>query len=522
MAAERGSSMLAVIGLMAVAGVATLAIAGSTMNSIGVSSATRAGVQAQAAAEAGIDAALANLSQPTCTELWGTTTPVSTVDVFYSMDPTPVADEPDENWLPGCPATNAERVKIKSKGTADQAGQAGNESGDSRTVEAIYHYEAASAETPATGAGTALYSYASGSFGGSSQLHWVDHPVVTDVPITQSDPRPVIQIKTGNASCAGSSIFEADTVVQQGSFSSDGSCKIMGNVWASGGTETGGSSILYGNVATSDLTTGGSSQIYGSAWASQDTDTSGSSIIHGNLATTRLTKSGTSQVIGDVSGVAAPPVAPTVPDWVDVGYDTSDWPGFAVTTTSTGCDLTAIQAAVTAFSTREPPTKGIIDARGCSGGVTIQGNTSLSLPQDIAIFAAEFHISGSGHFVSDSATEPRNLWLITPDEVDDNLPTPCPTGDNRDSSILGSFIVSAPVRVMLYTPCEIRLGGSAQWRGQFYGGSVSTVGSSQLHYTPIGIPGAEIPVGGTPGSEATEAKLGDRISIRDLNVREDG
>jgi Tfp pilus assembly major pilin PilA len=509
---ERGSSMLAVIGLMAVAGVATLAIAGSTMNSVGVSSATRAGVQAQSAAEAGIDAALLTLTTNTCTAAgWGVINPVAAVSVSYSTSTA------SDDWVAGCPISTAVRVKILATGSASDVGVAGNTTGDRATVEAIYAYESATAATPATGAGTALYSYAFGDFGGSSQLHWVDNPVVTDVPINQSDSRPLVQVKTGDAECGGSSIFEADIVVEDGNFESGESCKIVGNVWASDDADTGGSSILYGNLVSTDLTASGSSQIYGSVWAAGTSTVAAGIWIHTDLITRQFpgiasrVKGSVTVAPGGIGSVApAAPEAPTVPDWVDVGYDLADWPGFEVSTMGHGCKLADIQEAANLFTG-----PGIIDARDCPQGVFLKENTvHLSLPNDLAIFASRFKIGLDAQIDAPGATD-RKLWLITPDETADGLPTCRNASGNSD--VTQSFIVQAPVSAMLYSPCSIDLSFSAQWRGQFYGGTVSTGGSSQLHYTGVGIPGTDITAGGTPGNDATEAKLGDRISIRDLN-----
>jgi hypothetical protein len=61
------------------------------------------------------------------------------------------------------------------------------------------------------------------------------------------------------------------------------------------------------------------------------------------------------------------------------------------------------------------------------------------------------------------------------------------------------------------------MGFSAQWSGQFYGGSVSTTGSSQLHYSDVGDSVTSVFKPGTPGSGGNPAGLGARISIRDLN-----
>ncbi|MDJ0376022.1 hypothetical protein [Cryobacterium sp. PH31-L1] len=510
-AADRGSSMLAVIGLMAVAGVATLAIAGSTMNSIGVSSATRAGVQAQAAAEAGIDDALLKLRTAPCNAATlGTSAPLPVARVTISHWPSAIG-----SWGEGCPVGDAvKQVKIVSTGNAIQNGQAGNSTGDTRTVEVVYNYESKTVAIPAIGAGTAIYSYALAGIGGSSKLYWDGHRATPSTLIDQAATRPVVQVKTGNSTCASptaaSSIFEADFVVEEGTFTAAGSCQIYGNVWAKQDTTTDGSAILWGNLATAGLSTAGSSQIYGNVWASSDPVKSGTSIIHGT-----------------VSGAAAAPPAPTVPDWVDIApYDakTNDWPDHEITILkkNNDCDVAAIEKEIKQFKNPGNPNYeglGIIDASICENGINLDITTkTLELPRDLVIYAKKFTMGLDGQIGSDSATV-RKLWLITSDETVDKKPTCI---DQHDASVISnSFIVKPTVTAMLYTPCGIVLGAgdppSAQWTGQLYGGNVTVTGSAQLRYEPVGIPGTEILAGGAPGHAAREAKLGDRLSIRDLN-----
>ena len=560
---ERGSSLLAVIGLMAVAAIATLAIAGSTMNSLGVSSAARAGVQAQAAAEAGIDDALANLSQPICTEEWGTTTPVSTVDVFYSLYPTPAAGEPDTNWPTGCPPTNAERVKIVSIGEATQAGQAGNTTGDKRKVEAVYNYDVATSAI--TGPASALYSYSMGSFAGSSQLH------------AGSGEKPVVQVKTGDVVCditdeANSAIFEADLVVADGAVTIGASCQIQGSVWASksvsmsvGAQITGNvvapsvkfikSSIVHGSVWTSGATvletsawikgsvTAGSLSMINSAKIDQDAWSDGtttightSNVITGHLTTKSLTNSGPGTITGGSTilpdgparstgtGVGSfPAVTPLVPDWVDVGYKTSLWEGFDVVKAD-GCGFFKMDHQIQLFKKST-----IIDARDCVGGVVLSpenGSVKLKIPKDVdvVIYADKFSVLGDA--VISGKGENNKLWLITPDETVGDGPTCDYTSGTGDTAIMDSFIVEASVAAFVYTPCALTMGKShvdtAMWNGQFYGGVVSTAGPSQLTFDAIGIPNTGLSTGATSGSGPTDAKLGARISIRDVIVREDG
>ena len=549
LAAERGSSMLAVIGLMAVAGVATLAIAGATMNSLGVSSAARAGVQAQAAAESGIDDALAGLSQAVCVVSHGTTTPKSDVVITFNRNPTPPDGAPDDGgWFAGCPSDDAVRVKIISTGTANQFGSSGNVTGNFRTVEAIYAWQSASTATP--GADRAvLYAYSMGSFSGSSKIN------------SLTGTLPVLMVRNGDVQCselptAETAIFQSSIAIANGGLHANGSCQIMGSVWASDPVFTYGSAQIFGDLIAPSARLVNSSIVHGSIWTTGATALETSAWVKGSVTagsisminsakidndawsasetmigdTTNLitgdltTKSLVNRGPGTITGVTkeegagpeagpAAPVAPIVPDWVDVGYDLDDWRGFSEVKMSTGCGYAEVLAAVNNFVG-----PGVIDARGCGTGISLQGNLAMNLPHDLVIYAQSFHLGESAQITAAAGSE-RNLWLITPDEDPNNEPSCVADGD---TTVTESFIVQPFVSAMIYSPCAILMASSehlvsAQWSGQFYGATVTADGTSMLNYSPVVFPGTSLSEGSIPGSDTTVARLGNRTSIRDLN-----
>lgn len=528
LANERGSSLLAVIGLMAVAVVATLAIAGSTMNSLGVSSATRAGVQAQSAAEAGIDVALLKLTTASCTA-----TTISTAAPEFEVDISQSTSTTVENWTDACPIDDTKRVKIISTGTAKRTDLTSNAPVDTHVIEAIYAFDAATVATPATGADAALYSYSTGSFSGSSILD------------STTDSLPTMMVKEGNVTCDASGILKYNLVVDDGALEIGGSCQIRGNVWASsfdalgsvkiaGSVWTTGAALMAGSAQVFGGLTAGSISLRESAIVHKDAWSAGSTFmgptasqIGGDLTTKSWDTLSSGYRIGGSTNIVAsgptdrpadPPV-PSVPDWVDVDYVQSDWvkEGFTIVEMSDGCNMGAIQDVLTpAAGAPEGPV--LINALGCPQGIKFkEDGIHLSIPIDLVIFASRFDIGSDAQI--DGVGADRKLWLITPDRTPDTQPS-CKNASGN-SNVSKSFIVNTTISAMLYSPCQIKVGTgeshSAQWNGQFYGGIVSLTGSSQLHYAPIGIPGTAITAGGAPGSLATEAKLGARISIRDLN-----
>jgi len=121
-----------VVGVVAIAGIVTATLLTATLFSTGFTSASRAGVQAQAAAEAGIDYATADLT--TCTS-GSIVSPVGTSPRFSVT----VAHRSvvGAAWTAGCPPTGALEIQLVSTGFADVPGAAGHDRGNSRRMEAV-------------------------------------------------------------------------------------------------------------------------------------------------------------------------------------------------------------------------------------------------------------------------------------------------------------------------------------------------------------------------------------------------
>ena len=82
---ERGSALIGVLGIMSVTSVIAVTATSMSMHAVGYTTSTRAGVQAEAAAEAGVDYAAANLATSACQSQYSSTTaPIFVVNVSYS------------------------------------------------------------------------------------------------------------------------------------------------------------------------------------------------------------------------------------------------------------------------------------------------------------------------------------------------------------------------------------------------------------------------------------------------------
>jgi hypothetical protein len=173
---ERGSSLIAVIGIMAIFAIISITIIGTTMSTLSATTSTRAAVQAQAAAEAGIDTILAALAAKVCldkTSFEGTN-PSFLAAVTY-LDS---AGDPVE-----CSA--ADELQIISTGLAADPGIAAGSSQSRETVVAVYALTNDS--TGETQASPALYSW--------SDVH-VDKGNLTSAFSTKS--LPTVQVGSGH------------------------------------------------------------------------------------------------------------------------------------------------------------------------------------------------------------------------------------------------------------------------------------------------------------------------------------
>jgi hypothetical protein len=227
---DRGIALATVLILTAAGVVLSAVVASTVVFAMTFSSSTRAGVQSQAAAEAGIAAARAGLIAGTCVTNGNTYT--STVDPVYEAT---VWVPSGSSWVAGCPASVSTAVRILSTGYASSPGV--EDAGDVTHIEAML--SAASSPTSLFASGPAIYAYSGAGFGGGGTLVSVDGSVA-DVLLQQ-----------GNVTCSGNMSGVANFVVKTGNLTSTGACTLGGNVWVSGAVEIKGGAQVAGNITAS-------------------------------------------------------------------------------------------------------------------------------------------------------------------------------------------------------------------------------------------------------------------------------
>lgn len=287
---QSGSALVAVMGVMSVGVILTTVLLTSLVGAVGFTSATRAGVQSQASADAGIAVAQMSLIKGTCTT--DTVGQGNANGHFVSDEESPLIFDVQVQYssgagspIDGCPPGTNVDVQIVSGGTAAATGVS-TAQGDNSTV--LAEFSASTSTTIVPASGPAVFAYSSTGFTGSGSLVSVDGST------------PSVMVKSGNTACGGGSDGGVDWVIEGGSLTMTGSCQIEGTVWATGTVtnNAGTSPAIGGNVVAAAYTAGNSGTLEGSVWTSGLTTLSnGGARVKGNISAGSVNITG-----GDVDG----------------------------------------------------------------------------------------------------------------------------------------------------------------------------------------------------------------------------
>lgn len=579
---DRGQVMLAVVGLIAVTVIITATIAVTTVRALGFTTMTRAGVEAQAAAESGVDAMIIELNQGRCVagqpfeRSYGDVDPSLPSELsanqFFSVTVQTRAAS-NQSWQAACPTGSTEQVKISSTGFALHGGIAGSASArDAAAVEAVYDWTVAQGPSdPIPASGASLYSF--GSPGSNYALqHFTLNPSPDGLP-------PTLQLKQGNFVCNGTTVINGNLEIESGSVSLQNSaCRVNGDVRVGGGfNSTSGARIsgsLYAsgmwnstysanisnasNVIEGDLVAAGPVSARGTIGGNliagprtgnslffDDVRVGGTVTVAGGIrADGGLCRKGCTtdqsvavelkvlpHVQGQVrygqSGMQAP-IPPSVPGWVDFNYDRNDW----VTTTGTPFNEVVLSSSECSWTfagstglqklktalASGQPT--IINALACSNGISWYQSINPSLTSDLVIVANKFEVGDTGRWASADG-QTKRVWLITPDRSADLKPT-CTTPAGNSTFNSGTRMTST-VAAMFYSPCDLA-NNAVEWRGQMYARNAFVNGGLVLTYTPVGLPGVDLSTGSSdPGAGGGtggdgESSVGSLVSFRDVPV----
>jgi len=563
---ESGYALLTVIGVLMVTIIIAALVSSMTVHALGYTSQTRASIQSQAAADAGIAAGRVLLeTEGACTTAL---TNIQSTDPAYKV--TVWRGTASGSWTPGCPLAATTQVRLISTGWANDDGAAGQSGGDVSYEELVLTAEINEAS------GSAIYVGAGGGFNGFK---------VTSGNGETAD----IRVKNGDWVCTHSGTYEGNIIVENGSAKMENFCTITGWIWASGdvrvtnGTQVGGDITASGGNITlegSNTKVGGNAyakgtlninagKIMGSAESLGQADLGSDGSIGGSLWTKKLgtiagkvggnvVSSDTAQTTtfppsgkvtgnftiggpintwitpcngqwneagyvcgikqqGNVGGTVlikqaglpspTAKAAPSVPGWYDFGYLFSDW-----------------QSAGYVQELKWPASGCQVDNNASGAGRVFLGqlaNTTLPTVVDARDCATLNFSSSAAVRLKLKANitiigRGINLENMQVDSFDSNVrqfnlmvPDGKPTVAGRNCvSPAGPIEFNSTVKLtdkvygMIYTPCNMSINNTSGWRGQIYTGTMTFSNADSLVYLPIGIPNANLD-GDSVGSEKT-------------------
>lgn len=451
---DTGSALIPVIALVALGLIVGGTLSTSVVGGIALSGSTRAALQSQAAADAGVAAAIAGLYAGNCTAQPAATY-AATGSVTYSAT---VQRLSDGAWQTGCPALLTPQIRVLSTGRAVNA--SGAPYGAPTTVEAVYNFLWPGAQP----SGVGMYLYGGATVQANSSLDLSEGGLV---------------IKKGNFVCGKNNAVLNGNVTVTGNLDlGSNSCAINGSAWVSGAVTLGSKGSVSGNLTAGSVSPNPPGSQVGGTYTSSVT-------------------------------------VPTTAPWTDIPYTPTDWrdssgtPYQVVTLSGSSCTQPG------GWFGGWDGESTIINALACPDGIQVSNNTTFKLRSDVVIFAPVFDwgLINQLNFASADTTEHR-LWFITPDNVQDAVPT-CASGEG-DFSINNSFQIQAPIDAMLYTPCAFNGKNGFIWRGQIYAGSYSDVENNpSFTYIPVGVAGYDLGTGSQTDT-VTTPQPGSVVSNRNV------
>lgn len=258
LSSDEGSVLAGVMGVMLFTLLITSVMLANLSVGIQKSTSTRADVQSQGAADAGLAVARAALINGTCATGSFVNKPgVSGYDATKPIYEAHYEFKSGASWVSTarCPTSSDTDMRIVSSGTAANKGVSFS-ANDKSKVEAVFSSPLTPTVTPATG--QAVYSYGNATATGAG----------TVAAVTGASAN--VYVKNGSLVCDGGAGIAGDVVVPNGSVTVSGSCKIGGSIYSSGLVKiTGGASgdKVSGNIIGLTVELSGGATVRGSVWA---------------------------------------------------------------------------------------------------------------------------------------------------------------------------------------------------------------------------------------------------------------
>lgn len=513
---DTGAGMVIVLAAIFLTAMMTTAILASTIFTVRHTTATRANVEAVAAAEAGAQLVVQGLRMNPSFPCAGTynspagSEPEYDVEVFY------VARGAAANsWVQGCPPEDVDKLRVVANGYAQAKGVSTSSRDTAKTEVLLERPNPVPRFTKALfgdlnmNINTSLNVYASGSdsadlftngnFTCSTQTSVEGNLFVRGNATLSSSPCTVdgAVVVEGNATCAAGTTIGQDLYVQ-GNLTLTGNagspCVVGGDMWVGGSTSnsTGGGSVIGRDLLVrQDLSFTGLPVVVGQPRVGGSI-AGGSGHWHDQFMAAYPTATQHDGTVG------RPPSIPPDPDneMPKLSADDEMWSGWA-----NGNWHNAITALKPPGNSMPPcnlnwggnqftgpltiDSNTVFDLRStCSGGLTLGASLNIVLNADAVILANSVTLNGDLHIETGDGQE-HTLYIVVP----------WPAGQVNCSSAGGNITLSSGAwtqdnrsKVLLYAPNTIRIGiwPTPQIRGQLYACNIDAQSGLNVTYAPAG------------------------------------
>lgn len=503
---DEGFALASVIGLMLLGALIVSLMLTATLRSIGSTTATRASVQAKAAAQTGIDDVRAMLAAGTCVS--GTVTGTNP-GYTVTLHPSNAADATAS--LPiACPSASSRSVFLVSTGRASARG-VGSDDGNVRTVEALFTKPAGSPK------------FNKAMFG----LNGVN--VSTNVSVHDSTGTNSADIFTeGKFNCASAMTLEGSLYARGDINFSSSPCTVNGSVLTEGdfqcsaGTTIGGN-LLVGKTATFQsnpcdvlgMTHAGINVVMPNAGTKLGTSVlaRGSLIVNGVPSTTVNTITLGGVVSGSHRAAIVTAWGPRLAENQTVGAP----PAYPVSAANEFPRVTADDASITSGFTTKPWGSTVLDAMSsgskpgacnlnwggnrypspivisentrfdtrteCAGGITLGMSLWFELKADLVIVADQINQNGNTKFTSGDGQK-HSVYLVNPWPA--SATTCSSTASPGIELTSGTWTQDPKLAVLMYSARPISVKNTPVLTGQMYGCTMAFSTSVNLTYTPVG------------------------------------
>jgi Tfp pilus assembly protein PilX/cytoskeletal protein CcmA (bactofilin family) len=466
---ESGAVLVTVLVVMLVGFVVASVVAASVLFTVQSNTSNRSRTQAFIAAESGRDAAVAGVVAGCGSTTFTGSNPTfaSTVYVTSGNQPTSATDA---GVAQGCPTATSRFIVIRSTGTGAN--------GATTTIDSVYPWVVSYTQQPG-----GVVTYFSGGFTAGVSHYTGD-----------------LVLRNGNWACTQGAILTGDLYVLNGTVGFSNNCRVEGDIWANGNVTSNSQTIaVTGSITTNGLVSLSSN---GGATVGKDINAGGNITLSdqgsstgtvGGKVTSKnsITKGSSWTITGAQTPNGPDPVFdPTLAwlkaatQWIDFTSGTN-W-GTKYTATSV-CNLVKNNPNPTIKGLLETPgTPLVLDFSSCTGNgnSAFAVNVALSnvtLQRDAVIIAgpsASLSANLSGTINPASGTTKQLLFIHNDASTNyvngEPVPT-CGNGNQKDTFNV-SGVVSADVKVMMYSPCGLTGTLTSSFSGQLY-----TNDSTNLH-----------------------------------------